>query len=146
MTRLARWEPYREAWSIRELMDRFFNEPMGGLRGWPEAAHVPAVDLYQTDDEIVLKAVLPGIKPEDISISVTGDVLNLRGTVAEESERQDATYYIRERRQGEFSRSLPLPAPVVADKAKAEFENGVLTLTLPKAEEVKPKTISVKAK
>jgi HSP20 family protein len=146
MTRLVRWEPYREALSIRELMDRFINEPMSGLRSWPEAAHVPAVVLFQTDDEIVVKAVLPGMKPEDISISVTGDVLHLRGSVAEETERQDATYYLRERRQGEFSRSLPLPAPVVADKAKAEFENGVLTLTLPKAEEVKPKTIAVKAR
>ena len=126
-------------------MDRFFNEPMAGLRSWPEGANVPAVDLYQTDDEVVVKAVLPGIKPDDINISITGDVLNLRGSVTEEVERQDATYYLRERRQGEFSRSLPLPAPVVADQAKADFENGVLTLTLPKAEEVKPKTIAVKA-
>lgn len=146
MTRLVRWEPYREAMSIRDLMDRFFNEPMGGLRTWNNGDHAPAVDLYQTDDEVVVKAVLPGIKPDDISISVTGDVLNLRGTVTEETERGDATYYLRERRQGEFSRSLPLPAPVVADQAKAEFENGILTLTLPKAEEVKPKTIAVKAK
>ena len=146
MTRLMRWEPYRGALSIRELMDRFFNEPMGGWRSLAEAANVPAVDLYQTDDEVVIKAVMPGIKPEDISISVTGDSLTLRGTMAEETERSDASYDLRERRQGEFARSLPLPAPVLADKAKAEFENGVLTLTLPKAEEVKPKTISVRAK
>jgi len=146
MTGLMRWAPYRDSLSIRELMDRFFNEPMGGLHSLTEGAHVPAVDLYQTEDEVVVKALLPGMKAEDIAISVTGEALTLRGIVAEESERSDATYYLRERRQGEFSRTLPLPATVVADKAKAEFENGVLTLTLPKAEEVKPKTITVKAK
>ncbi len=146
MTRLTRWEPMNEVVSLRDLMDRFWNEPMGSVRRWNDAAVVPAVDMYQTDNEVVLKAVLPGIKPEDITLSVTGDVVSLRGASAEESETKDATYFVRERRRGEFSRSLPLPAPVVADKARAEFENGVLTLTLPKAEEVRPKTITVKAK
>jgi HSP20 family protein len=146
MNRLTRWEPYGDALSIRELMDRFINEPMGGLRTWTEAASLPAVDLYQTDDEVVVKAVLPGLKAEDISLSVTGDVLTLSGSISQETETKKATYYLRERRSGEFSRSLQLPAPVVADKAQAEFENGILTLTLPKAEQVKPKAISVKAK
>lgn len=146
MTRLTRWEPMNEVLSLRELMDRFWNEPMGSVRRWSDGASVPAVDLYQTDEEVVLQAVLPGIKPEDISISVTGDVVSLRGATVQEAEHKDATYFVRERRSGEFSRSLPLPAPVVADKARAEFENGVLTLTLPKAEEVRPKTITVKAK
>lgn len=146
MTRVARWEPLNEMLSIRELMDRFFNEPMGSVRRWTDGAIAPAVDMYQTDDEVVLKAVLPGIKPGDLNISVTGDVVTLRGSVADEAERKEATTYLRERRAGEFSRSLPLPATVVADKARAEFENGVLTLTLPKAEEVRPKTITVKAK
>ena len=145
MSRLVRWEPYREPLSIREMMDRFINEPMSGLRTWPDAG-VPAVDMYQTEDEVVVKATLPGVKAEDISISVTGDVLTLRGSTSEEKEVQEASYYLRERRQGEFSRSLPLPAAVVADKAVAEFEDGILQLTLPKAEEVKPKTITVKAK
>jgi len=108
--------------------------------------HAPTVDMYQTDDEIVVKATLPGVKPDDIAISATGDVLTLRGTTTEETERENATYHVRERRQGEFLRSLALPTPVVADKAKAEFEDGILTLTLPKAEEVKAKTITVKAK
>jgi HSP20 family protein len=128
------------------MMDRFFNEPWFGDRLWADGATLPTVDMYQTDDDIVVKATLPGVKPEDIAISVTGDVLTLRGSATEESGQQNATYYLRERRHGEFSRSLPLPASVVADKAKADFEDGILTLTLPKAEEVKAKTITVKAK
>lgn len=145
MSRLVRWDPYREPLSIRELMDRFINEPMAGLRPWADTG-VPSVDMYQTDDEIVVKASLPGVKAEDISIAVTGDVLTLRGSATEEKEVQEASYYLRERRSGEFSRSLPLPAPVLADKAVAEFEDGILKVTLPKAEEVKPKTITVKPK
>jgi HSP20 family protein len=128
------------------MMDRFFNEPWFGDRLWAGGATLPTVDMYQTDDDIVVKATLPGVKPDDIAISVTGDVLTLRGSATEESGQQNATYYLRERRHGEFSRSLPLPASVVADKAKADFEDGILTLTLPKAEEVKAKTITVKAK
>jgi len=146
MSRVVRLEPYREPLSIREMMDRFFNEHVMGTRLWGNGASLPTVDMYQTDDEVVVKATLPGVKPDDIAISVTGDVLTRRGSSTEETERKDATYYLRERSHGEFSRSLPLPAPLIADKAKAEFENGVLTLTLPKAEEVKPKTITVKAK
>ena len=146
MSRLIRWEPHREPLSIREMMDRFFNEPMMGTRLWGEGATFPSVDMVQTDEDIVVQAALPGVRPDDITISVTGDVLTLRGSATEETERANAAYYLQERRHGEFSRSLPLPAAVVADKAKAEFENGVLTLTLPKAEEVRAKTITVKAK
>ncbi|HKY83782.1 MAG TPA: Hsp20/alpha crystallin family protein [Anaerolineales bacterium] len=146
MSRLMRWEPSREPLRFREMMDRFFNEPLMGTRFGADGAALPTVDMYQTEDEIVVKATLPGVKPDDIAISVAGDVLTLRGTPAEEAERKNATYHVRERRQGEFLRSLPLPAPVVPDKAKAEFEDGILTLTLPKEDEVKAKTITVKAK
>ena len=145
MSSLIRWEPYRELMSLRELMDRVFEEPFtravtrGMLGG-------PAMDLYQTDDEVVVKASLPGVKPDEINISITGDVLTIRGEVKEEKTVKESTYHIQERRYGSFSRSIPLPTVVVADKGKAEFEDGVLTLTLPKAEELKPKTITVRAK
>jgi HSP20 family protein len=98
------------------------------------------------DDEVVVKATVPGVKPDDLHITITGDVLTIRGEVKQEEEVKEEAYHIRERRYGTFSRSLPLPVPVLTDKAKAEFENGILTLTLPKAEEVRPKTIEVKAK
>ncbi len=146
MSSLIRWEPFREVIRMRDIMDRLvdeaFTRPLGSLALYD----VPAVDMYQTDDEVIVKATLPGVSPKDINISVTGDVLTIRGEVKEEKEVKEANYHLRERRFGSFSRSLPLPTAVVADKAKAEFENGVLTLTLPKAEEVKPKTITVKAK
>ena len=144
---LMRWEPFRELITLREAMDRLFDEaftrPLGLLEGW---GSLPLVDMYQTDNEVVVKATLPGVKPEDLHITVTGDVLTIKGEVKGEEEVKNATYHLRERRYGTFARSIPLPVPVVADKAKAEFENGILTLTLPKAEEVRPKTITVKAK
>ncbi|HET7009622.1 MAG TPA: Hsp20/alpha crystallin family protein [Anaerolineales bacterium] len=148
MTRLVRWEPFREMVSIRDMMDRFIEDSFGTARGSfdGEGFMSPPVDMYQTDDDVIVKATLPGFKPEEINISVTGDTLSLRGETTAESEVKEATYHMRERRFGSFSRSLRLPSAVVAERAKADFENGILTLTLPKAEEVKPKTISLKAK
>jgi HSP20 family protein len=93
-----------------------------------------------------IKASLPGIKADDVQINVTGDVLTIKGEVKEKSETKEKDYHIREQRWGAFERSVMLPTSIVPDKAKAEFEDGVLTITLPKAEEVKPKVITVKAK
>ena len=112
----------------------------------PAGMEIPAVDMYQTDDAVVVKSAIPGIKPEDIDISITGDTLTIKGETRVEEEVNEENYIRRERRYGSFCRSLALPLPVVTDKAEAEFENGVLTLTLPKAEEVKPKAIKIKAK
>jgi len=132
--------------SLREAMDHLFNEsfthPLSVIDGWS----TPAIDMYQTDDQVVVKATLPGIKPGDLDITVTGDVLTIRGEIKEEKEVKNASYHLRERRAGSFSRSLPLPVDVVADEAKAEFEHGVLTLTLPKSQESRPKTIKIKTK
>jgi HSP20 family protein len=130
-------------------MDRLFEESFvrpGGGRLAPAGMEIPAVDMYQTDDAVVVKSAIPGIKPEDIDISITGDTLTIRGETKVEEEVNEENYMRRERRYGSFCRSLALPLPVVTDKAEAEFENGVLTLTLPKAEEVKPKAIKIKAK
>ena len=89
---------------------------------------------------------MPGIKPDDVQISVTADVLTLKGEFSQENERKDVTYHLREQRYGSFERAIRLPTDVQTDKAKAEFENGLLTITLPKAEAVKPKTISIKTR
>ena len=102
--------------------------------------------MAETEDDVVVQAAIPGVKPDEINISVSGDTLTIRGEVKEDDELEENNYHIREMRQGSFTRSVLLPSKVIADKAKAEFENGILKLTLPKAEEVKPKTISVKAK
>jgi HSP20 family protein len=146
MSNLIRWEPAREIMSLREAMDRLFDDAFTRPLSLTGTWSVPAVDMYQTDDEIVVKAALPGVKADEVQISVTGEVLTIKGEVKQEEEKKERSWHIRERRYGSFERSIILPTDVVADKAKAEFENGVLTITLPKAEDVKPRTISVKAK
>jgi len=146
MSNLIRWEPAREMMTLREAMDRLFDDaftrPLSLREGWS----APAIDMYQTDDEIVVKAALPGIKPDEVQINITGEVLTLKGEVKQEQEKKEKAWHIREQRWGAFERSVILPTDVVSDKAKAEFENGTLTITLPKAEEVKPKVINIKAK
>ena len=146
MSNLIRWEPAREMMTLREAMDRLFDDaftrPLSLRDGWS----APAIDMYQTDEEIVVKAALPGIKPEEVQINITGDILHIKGELKHEEEKQEKAWHMREQRWEAFERSVALPTDVVADQAKAEFENGVLVITLPKAEEVKPKTISIKAK
>ena len=146
MSNLTRWEPAREMLTLREAMDRLFDDaftrPLSIRDGWS----APAIDMYQTDDEIVVKASLPGFKADDVQINITGDVLTLRGEMKHEDEKKEKAWHIREQRWDSFERSVALPTNVVADRASADFENGVLTITLPKAEEAKPRTISVKAK
>ena len=147
MSNLIRWEPAREMMTLREAMDRLFDDtftrPLSiAGNGWA----VPAVDMYQTDNEVVVKAALPGMKAEDVQLNVTGEVLTIKGEIKQKEEVKEKAYHLREQRWGMFERSVILPTEVVADKAKADFENGILTIAIPKAEEAKPKTISIKAK
>lgn len=93
-----------------------------------------------------MRASIPGIKADEVQIDVTGDVLTLKGEVKQEEERKDRAWHIREQRFGSFERSVALPTSVKSDQAEAVFENGILTITLPKADEVKPRTINIKAK
>jgi HSP20 family protein len=133
--------------TLREAMDRLFDDAFTRpLSLSSNAWSVPAVDMYQTDNEVVVKAALPGIKADEVQINITGELLSLKGEVKQENETKEKAYHIREQRWGTFERSIALPTQVVADKAKAEFENGILTITLPKAEEVKPKTITIKTR
>ena len=146
MSNLIRWEPAREMMTLREAMDRLFDDaftrPLSLRDGWT----VPAIDMYQTDDEIVVKAALPGIKADEVQINITGEVLTLKGEMKHEENKKEKAWHLHEQRWGSFERSIVLPTDVVTDKTKAEFENGILTITLPKAEEVKPKVINIKAK
>jgi len=103
------------------------------------------VDVYQTSSDIVIKAPIAGVKPEDIDISITDDVLNIKGERKEEIKVPRENYYTQECYWGAFSRSIILPVPVITEKAQATFKNGVLTITIPKAERVKTKSIKVKA-
>jgi len=149
MANLVRWEPFRDLVSLQEAMHRLFEESFVQSRvGWPASVGMEslAVDMYETDEAIVVKTAVPGIKPEDLDVSIVGDTLTIRGETKAEGEIKKENYIRRERRCGSFCRSLAIPLPVMTDEAEAEFENGILTLTLPKAEEVKPKAIKVKAK
>ena len=146
MSNLIRWEPAREMMTLREVMDHLFDDaftrPLTLRDGWS----APAIDMYQTDDEIVVKASLPGVKADEVQINVTGEILTIKGETRQVEEKKEKAWHMREQRWGTFERAVALPTEVVSDKAKAEFENGILTITLPKAEEVKPKVISIKAK
>ena len=130
-------------------MDRLFGEglirPSYLATAFSEGLILP-VDMYHTVDEIVVKAALPGIKPEDLDIIITGDNLTITGETKVEREVKRENYIRQECRYGAFARSLTLPDGIEADKAEASIENGMLTLTIPKAEESKPKVVKVKAK
>jgi HSP20 family protein len=150
MSNLTRWEPGREVMTLRDAMDRLFDDaftrPFSLIREGGSTWSSPAIDMYQTDNEVVVKAALPGFKADEVQINVTGDILTLRGEVKHEEEKKDKSWHIREHRWGSFERSVRLPTGVISDKAQADFQNGILTITLPKLEEVRPKTITVKAK
>ena len=146
MTAIRRWEPVREMMTLREAMDQLFNDAFTSSVGTRSVASAPLVDVYQTDDDIVIKATLPGFTKDDVDITLTENVLTLRGSTKKEDENEGKSYYIREQSYGSFERSLRLPVDVELEKVEAVFENGILTITLPKAEDVKPKSIMIKAK
>jgi len=149
MTNLVRWEPFRDLISLREAMDRLFEESIVRPRaGWlaPVGVKALAVDMYETDDAVIVKSAIPGVKPEDLNLSITGDTLTIRGETMADEEIKEEHYIRRECHYGSFCRTLTIPVPIVSDKAEAEFEDGVLTLTLPKAEEVKPKAIKIRTR
>lgn len=151
MANLVRLEPAREMLSLREAMDRLFEESFlrpGSLGVSDSAAAMLPLDMYETENDVVVKAAIPGVKPEDIEVTVTGDLLSIKGEFRTESEQKDEkrNYHRQERRYGSFSRQVSLPAGVNADACAADFENGVLTLTLPKVEEAKVKKVQIKSK
>ena len=127
-------------------MDRMFEEgfwrPPGPFGGWGEGTL--ALDMYETEDSVVVKTAIPGMKAEDLDVSVTGNTLTIRAETTEEEEIKRERYLRRERRHGSYARSVTLPNGLQADRAEADYTDGVLTLTFPKAEEVRPKTIKVK--
>jgi HSP20 family protein len=146
MSNLTRWEPVREMMTLREAMDRLFDDAFTRPFGSPTNGNTPAIDLYQTNDSVVVKAALPGFTADEVQLSVTGDVLTLKGEFHQNNDVKEATYHLREQHYGSFERSVMLPTEVDSEKAKAEFENGVLTVTIPKSAQARPKTITIKPK
>jgi HSP20 family protein len=132
--------------TLRSTMDRLFDSALTGRAAdWEPAAWNLALDVAETEGEYLVKASLPGIKPEDLEITYTNNTLTIKGEVREDKELDEARYHLRERRYGAFARSITLPAGVESEKIEANYEAGVLKLRLPKAEEVKPKKIAVKS-
>ncbi|HLN18576.1 MAG TPA: Hsp20/alpha crystallin family protein [Patescibacteria group bacterium] len=131
---IMRWSPWGD-------IDRVFEEDF-----WRTSAFSPAMDVYQDKDNVIVETSLPGIDPNKVDISVENDVLTISGSSEEKKEVKHEDYYRKEIRQGSFSRSVILPMTVKADVADAKYENGILKITMPKAEEAKPKKISIKAR
>jgi len=145
MSTLIRYsKPARDFLTLRDLMERMFEESFGPTRDYAGDEFRLPIDAYATDGEIVVQAALPGVKPESVEISVEGDTLRIGAELP--ATLDNVNYTFTERPHGRYSRSLLLNVPVEADKAEAHFDNGLLTLRLPKAEAVKPKQIKVKAK
>src|SRR5687768_18602195 len=142
------WDPFRQLSSLREEIDRLFDRPLSAFNvpqqfwlggGWP------SVDLYEDRDKLVVKVEVPGMKKEDIDISLHDGVLAISGERKIEEKYEKAETHRTERFEGRFHRALSLPVAVQADKTNATYQDGVLTIALPKAEEAKPKQIQVQA-
>lgn len=146
MRSVIRWHPMRDLVSLREVMDRLVEESFvrpGWINRRERMDRLP-VDVYSTAEELVIIASVPGAEPEDVDISIEGDNLHIK--VEYKPPLENVDYVFQERLYGTFERTLTLNIPVQTDKAEAVFEKGLLTLTVPKAEEIKPKIIKVKAR
>ena len=146
---LVRWNPVPEMVTLGQAMDRMFDHDYFRpfwLSAEADVALVPAIDMYETENEVVVKAAMPGVEAKDLDVNITGDILTIKGETSSEKEEKKENYYYQECHYGTFTRSITMPAGVKTDKSEASLDNGILTLTLPKAESVKPKAIKVKAK
>jgi len=143
---LIRWQPFHGPMSLREAMDRLFEDSFVSPFQAYARGEITPIDMYQTPTEVVVKATLPGVKPEEVDITITGDTLTIKGETKTDEKIKREDYYYQEHRYGAFSRCVALPQGLDTEKAEANFEDGVLTLTIPKSEQVKPKQIKVKTK
>jgi HSP20 family protein len=147
MGRRRSWDPITDLVTMQQAIDRMFDDAVDRRgTGWRRGERVAAlpVDVYSTPDELVLLASVPGLDPEDVEITIEGETLTIRGELKRPLDNVE--YHVQERRYGPFGRTLTLNVPVEAEKAEAVFNNGVLTLTIPKAEQVRPKVIKVQSK
>src|SRR3989344_6121878 len=132
---IVKWRPMLDPFSD---FDKFFEEWGGGAQGF-----VPALDVYQDADNVIVETPLPGIDPSDVNISVENDVLTIEGSSERKSEVDEKNYYRQEVRSGSFHRAVALPASVSGEKAGAEYKDGMLKITIPKEEKAKPKQIRI---
>ncbi len=138
---IIRWSPLLGNSLFGDMDQAFDSMLMPAQRGF-----VPALDVYQTADDVVVETTLPGIKPKDVTISIENDVLTIEGSSEKKTEVDEKDYYRKEIRSGSFHRAVALPSSVKGDDAKASYENGVLKIVIPKREEVKPKKVTIDVK
>ncbi len=145
---LVTWKPFGELSSFRKEMDNLFKKFFGDmpLIGSTREGWAPSVDVMENDDRIVVKAELPGLEAGDIDVSITGDVLTIKGEKKTEEKKEEEKYHYSERYYGLFERSFRLPVAVKTDRIEAAFEKGLLTVTLPKQEEAKAKAVKIDIK
>ncbi len=141
---LTRWDPYRELLSMRRAMDRLFENSLSDERDVTSEWSLP-LDVVEDENDFVVKAPLPGVKPEDIDITFNQGMLTIKGQMKDESDTTKGQYHLRERRYGTFSRTINLPSTVKPEDIQADYADGILTLKLPKAEEDKPKRIPIQS-
>ena len=141
---LTRWDPIHEMLNLRNTVDRLFETTLNdqNVTTQPMVWGLP-LDVVENDDSFVVKASVPGINPDDLEIIFNDNILTIKGSTKTQDEFKDTRYHLRERRYGSFSRSISLGARVQSEAIQARYENGVLTLTLPKSEEIKPKRIAI---
>jgi len=146
MTLIRRASPWDDFFTLRRTVERLFDDDARPL-AWRAtfAGAEPALDITTNKDELVVKASLAGWKPDDVEITLTGNTLTISGETKEEERREEDSWILNEIRRGSFSRALELPEGLVGERATASFEHGVLTLRIPKAEEIKPKQIKISA-
>jgi len=144
---IVKWDPFRNVAALQDRINRIFDESFSRTADVDDdismSAWKPSVDIYETDEAIILKAELPGIKTEDVSVEITDNVLTLRGERVEDKEIKEGSYFRKERCFGTFSRAFNLQHRVQPDKIKAKFKDGILEIEIPKPEEEKPKQITV---
>jgi HSP20 family protein len=143
---IVRWEPFQDLPAPQKEFNRFIRETFPRLFGGGEPSTriwAPPVDIYETDTALVLKADLPGVDPKDVDIRVENGVLYLKGERKFEKEVKEENYHRVERSYGAFTRSFSLPSSIDTEHVKAEYKDGQLTLTMPKREEAKPKTVKI---
>src|SRR5579872_5446794 len=141
---IVRWEPFRDLVTTQDRFNRLFNETFSqvfGDEGTASKTWLPPVDIIEQENSLVLKAELPGIDPNDIEIRVEDNTLHMKGERKFEKDIKEENLHRVERSYGAFSRTFALPSSIDADKVQAEYKDGILTLTMPKREEAKPKTI-----
>ena len=144
---LIRWDPFREMSALQERMNQLFSDVRGQGNVREEelirSTWIPAVDIFETPEAVVLKAELPGITAQDISVEVKDNILTLKGEKKFEKETKEENYHRMERSYGSFQRAFTLPETVQQEKAKAKFRDGILEIALPKVEEARPRQIKV---